>query len=123
MIVPPSISLSRLPKESLLGRAWRHLLPAHPNNSQRRIPESGLIVEQLREPGMSSSALGSSRNLHVFPTFVTFLFLTFAVPLLADSHARIVRLSYVDGDVQLDKGDGRGFNAAYMNMPMSHGWK
>ena len=72
---------------------------------------------------MSSSALGSSRNVHVFPAFLTFLCLMFAVPLLADSHARIVRLSFVDGDVQLDKGDGRGFNGAYMNMPVSHGWK
>ena len=72
---------------------------------------------------MSSLALGSSRCVRVFPAFLIFLCLSLAVPLLADSHARIVRLSYVDGDVELDKGDGRGFNTAYMNMPVSHGWK
>jgi hypothetical protein len=37
----------------------------------------------------------------------------------ADSQARIVRLSYLDGDVELDKGDGRGFSTAYLNMPVT----
>jgi len=46
------------------------------------------------------------------------LFIT--VPLFADSHVRIVRLSYLDGDVEIDKGDGRGFNTAYLNMPVVH---
>jgi len=75
---------------------------------------------------MSSSASGSSRlwsavrlRQLAFPLFIVFL----VTPLLADSHARIVRLSYVDGDVEIDKGDGRGFNTAYMNMPVAHGWK
>src|SRR5436305_5626275 len=72
---------------------------------------------------MSSLALGSSRCVRVFPAFLIFLCLSLAVPLLADSHARIVRLSYVDGDVEIDKGDGRGVNTAYMNMPVAHGWK
>ncbi|PYY15769.1 MAG: hypothetical protein DMG60_16810 [Acidobacteria bacterium] len=72
---------------------------------------------------MSSSALGSSSSVRVFSAFIVFLLLILAAPLMADSHARIVRLSYVDGDVELDKGDGRGFNTAYMNMPISHGWK
>jgi len=72
---------------------------------------------------MSSSALGSSRSFRPLLAFIGFLLLVLAVPLIADSHARIVRLSYVDGDVDLDKGDGHGFNAAYMNMPISHGWR
>src|SRR4051812_10805163 len=80
---------------------------------------------------MSSSASGSSRlwsavrlRQLAFPLFIVFLFIVFLVtPLLADSHARIVRLSYDDGDVEIDKGDGRGFNTAYMNMPVAHGWK
>src|SRR5438270_1489023 len=74
---------------------------------------------------MPGSALGSSARLAIrtFPILFLFLVLTRATPLLADSHARIVRLSYVDGDVELDKGDGRSFNPAYMNMPISHGWR
>ncbi len=40
---------------------------------------------------------------------------------LADSNARIVRLSYAEGNVRLDRGDGRGFELAVMNMPVAHG--
>ena len=74
---------------------------------------------------MSSSALGSSLSpaTRVSSILVVFLLLVLSLPALADSHARIVRLSYVDGDVELDKGDGRSFNTAYMNMPISHGWR
>ena len=73
---------------------------------------------------MSGSALGSSPRLTVrIPVLLVFLLLILAAPALADSHARIVRLSYVDGDVELDKGDGRSFNTAYINMPISHGWR
>jgi hypothetical protein len=48
------------------------------------------------------------------------LALLLTVPAFADSHARIVRLSYIDGDVELDKADGRGFSTAYLNMPIAH---
>src|SRR4051812_36778447 len=73
---------------------------------------------------MSSSASGSSR-LWFTPRFwqLTVFLALFTSPLAADSHARIVRLSYIDGDVQIDKGDSRGFNTAYMNMPLAHGWR
>jgi uncharacterized membrane protein YgcG len=74
---------------------------------------------------MSSSALGSSLSptARVSAILVVLFLLISSLPLFADSHARIVRLSYVDGDVELDKGDGRSFNTAYMNMPISHGWR
>jgi hypothetical protein len=39
----------------------------------------------------------------------------------ADSRARIVRLSYVEGDVQLDRLDDRGFQRAFLNMPLVEG--
>ncbi len=40
----------------------------------------------------------------------------------ADTHARIVRLSLIEGDdVQMDRGDGRGFDKAFLNMPVVHG--
>jgi hypothetical protein len=48
--------------------------------------------------------------------------LGFIVPVArADSHARIVRLSYVDGNVQLDRRDGQGFGRAFLNMPVIEG--
>ncbi len=39
----------------------------------------------------------------------------------ADSNARIVRLSYVDGNVQVDRGGGVGFETAYLNQPVIQG--
>jgi hypothetical protein len=69
---------------------------------------------------MSSTALRSSvKSVLRLPFFISLAFL-FALPLVADSHVRIVRLSLVDGDVQLDKADGRGFGTAYVNMPIVH---
>lgn len=46
-----------------------------------------------------------------------------AATAFADSQARIVRLSYVEGDVQLDRQDGRGFSHAFLNMPIVEGTK
>src|SRR5436305_8663618 len=43
------------------------------------------------------------------------------VSAFADSQARIVRLSYIEGDVQIDRGDGHGFNHAFLNMPVIEG--
>jgi hypothetical protein len=41
----------------------------------------------------------------------------------ADSQARIVRLSDVQGDVQIDRNSGRGFEKALLNMPITEGCK
>lgn len=38
---------------------------------------------------------------------------------LADSDARIVRLSYLSGDVELDRRDGRGYESGFLNMPVT----
>ncbi|HVP41976.1 MAG TPA: FecR family protein [Terriglobales bacterium] len=43
------------------------------------------------------------------------------LPALADSTARIVRLSYLDGDVQIDRGNGSGLERAVLNMPVVQG--
>jgi len=45
----------------------------------------------------------------------------FALPALADSHARIVRLSDVQGSVQIDKNTGSGFEKAFVNLPITEG--
>lgn len=39
----------------------------------------------------------------------------------AQSQIRIVRLSYTDGDVQLDRNDGQGFTRAFLNLPIIEG--
>jgi hypothetical protein len=45
----------------------------------------------------------------------------FALPAVADSQARIVRLSDVQGSVQIDKNSGMGFENAFLNLPVTQG--
>jgi hypothetical protein len=45
----------------------------------------------------------------------------FALPAVADSQARIVRLSDVQGGVQIDKNTGLGFENAFLNLPITQG--
>ncbi|MGA2102481.1 MAG: FecR family protein [Candidatus Sulfotelmatobacter sp.] len=45
----------------------------------------------------------------------------FAMPALAASQARIVRLSDVQGSVQIDKNTGLGFENAFLNLPITQG--
>lgn len=44
-----------------------------------------------------------------------------ALPALAESQARIVRLSDVQGSVQIDKNTGLGFENAFVNLPITQG--
>jgi hypothetical protein len=44
-------------------------------------------------------------------------------PAFADSQVRIVRLSDVEGVVQVDKSAGQGFEKAFLNMPIVQGMK
>jgi hypothetical protein len=46
-----------------------------------------------------------------------------SVPSFADSQARIVRLSQVDGDVQIDRNLGQGYEKAFINLPVTQGAK
>src|SRR5437588_4744521 len=54
----------------------------------------------------------------VFP--VLFLLKT---PVFADSQARVVRLSSVEGNVQVDRESGQGYEKAFLNMPITQGNK
>src|SRR5690348_9655077 len=46
-----------------------------------------------------------------------------AVPSFADSQVRIVRLSSVEGDVQIDRATGQKYEKAFLNLPMTQGTK
>ncbi|HYG99139.1 MAG TPA: FecR family protein [Terriglobales bacterium] len=46
-----------------------------------------------------------------------------ALPAFADSQARIVRLSFVDGSVEIDRNASQGFEKAITNMPITQGTK
>lgn len=45
----------------------------------------------------------------------------FALPAFAGSQVRIVRLSDVNGSVQIDKNSGLGFENAFLNLPITQG--
>jgi len=49
--------------------------------------------------------------------------LVFALPVSAASHARVVRLSDVQGNVQIDRNTGQGFENAFLNLPLTQGVK
>jgi len=45
------------------------------------------------------------------------------LPCFADSQVRIVRLSDVQGEVQVDRQTGQGFEKAFLNLPITQGMK
>ena len=45
-----------------------------------------------------------------------------AVPSFAESHVRIVRLSYIEGGIQIDRNTGQ-FEKAIVNLPITEGTK
>jgi FecR protein len=50
-------------------------------------------------------------------------FSLYSVSAFADSQVRIVRLSTVDGNVQIDRNTGQGFERAFLNLPVTQGTK
>ncbi len=64
----------------------------------------------------------SMRRIAVLSTLAV-LSCWLAVPSFADSQARIVRLSQVDGDVQIDRNTGQGYEKAFLNLPITQGTK
>ena len=46
-----------------------------------------------------------------------------AIPSFADSQVRIVRLSDVEGNVQIDRNTGQGYEKAFLNLPITQGVK
>ena len=66
----------------------------------------------------------SKPSLGTWTTVVVGLALALSMtPAFADSQVRIVRLSDVEGTVQVDKNAGQGFEKAFMNMPVVQGMK
>jgi hypothetical protein len=47
----------------------------------------------------------------------------YSIPSFADSQVRIVRLSTVEGDVQIDRNTGQGYERAFQNLPVTQGAK
>ncbi len=56
-------------------------------------------------------------------SFVLLIAPFFTVLLFADSQARVVRLSEVQGEVKIDRNIGSGFEKAFVNLPIAQGVK
>lgn len=64
----------------------------------------------------------SRLNSRLFGFIIAALFcLTTSLPTLADSHVRIVRLSYIEGGVQISHRDAQTFEKAITNLPIAEG--
>ena len=66
-----------------------------------------------------------SRPKFQIPSFslAALLCLVFSLPAIADSHVRIVRLSYIEGSVQISRGAGQTYEKAMVNLPIAEGAK
>ncbi|MGA9042227.1 MAG: FecR family protein [Terriglobales bacterium] len=64
------------------------------------------------------------RKLEIVPVALAALvFSLCSSPSFADSQARIVRLSVVEGTVQIDRNNGQGYEKAFLNLPLTQGVK
>src|SRR5260370_36770994 len=53
--------------------------------------------------------------------FATLFCLLVSLPAFSDSQVRIVRLSYVEGSVQIARASASGFDKALLNLPVAQG--
>lgn len=63
----------------------------------------------------------SSRFAHI--VIATLFTLVFSLSAIADSHVRIVRLSYIEGGVQISHGASQAYEKAIVNLPIAEGAK
>jgi hypothetical protein len=57
-----------------------------------------------------------------FFAFTAFVAMLISLPAMAESHVRIVRLSYIEGNVQIDRNTGQ-FEKSILNLPVTEGTK
>jgi len=63
----------------------------------------------------------NARTAHIL--IATVFTLAFSLTAIADSHVRIVRLSYIEGGVQISHGAGQAYEKAIVNLPVAEGAK
>jgi len=74
----------------------------------------------MSKAAVSKASLSKAFSLVVLTAVACALL---ALPAVAGSQARIVRLSDVQGSVQIDKNTGMGFENAFLNLPVTQGVK
>jgi len=61
------------------------------------------------------------RTGNALSAIIAIAFVVASVGAQAESHVRIIRLSYIDGTVQLDRATGQGLEKAILNTPVTEG--
>lgn len=63
----------------------------------------------------------AARTGNALSTFLAMAFVLAGIGVQAESHVRIIRLSYIDGTVQMDRATGQGLERAILNTPVTEG--
>src|SRR5271155_328367 len=91
---------------------------------QQNSPNHVLIAQEGPFRGCSMSRINIKLLMQAAAASSLILtILSFTVPAVADSQARVVRLSEVQGDVQVDRNTGQGYEKAFLNLPITQGVK
>src|SRR5262245_29560248 len=77
--------------------------------------------EQIRPRQRLLRSLQEMRALFISLLLGSSAIVIFTLPAIADSRARIVRLSELEGDIQIDRAIGQGFEKAVRNLPIVEG--
>src|ERR1700729_1594357 len=96
------------------GRRVRREMPRLKGDLRQRTGLKDVLMNIYRAPrevAMSTRTLGTRFAFALLACGLS-------IPSFADSQARIVRLSQVDGDVQIDRAVGRGYEKAFINLPI-----
>lgn len=63
----------------------------------------------------------TKRTGNALSAILAVIFTVTSIGAHAESHARIIRLSYIDGSVQMDRATGEGLERAILNTPVTEG--
>lgn len=63
----------------------------------------------------------ATRTGNALSAFLAMAFVLAGIGAQAESHVRIIRLSYIDGTVQMDRATGQGLERAILNTPVTEG--
>jgi hypothetical protein len=76
-----------------------------------------MFNQQLKDLGSSMT----KRTGNALSAILAVVFMAVSIGAYAESHVRIIRLSYIDGSVQMDRATGEGLERAILNTPVTEG--
>jgi hypothetical protein len=116
--------------QSALGRNACSTIPVREPNKRLSNQNITIFRQQNSVNHVLMSQVGPSRGCSMSTLRIKMLLsagvascLLLTVCAFADSNARVVRLSEVQGDVQVDRNTGQGFEKAFLNLPITKGVK